>query len=271
MRPKPPSSDLARRIERRLSSQGTRERAAQEKRYLKSTLRHYGASVPAIRATVRAELAATPELSRAGLREAVVALWQRGVHELRMAAVELLDQRSELLCASDVRLVERLLREAKTWALVDGLAASVMGALVERLPTLTRTLDRWAKDDDFWLRRAALLSLLVPLREGRGDFDRFARYADTMLDEEEFFVRKAIGWVLRDTSRKRPRLVLAWLRPRVQRASGVTLREAIKYLPASDREQLLARRTAARRTSRVAQRAPNLARRTPRASTRAAE
>ena len=45
------------------------------------------------------------------------------------------------------------------------------------------------------------------LRRGTGDFERFARYADAMLDEREFFVRKAIGWVLRDTARKRPDLV----------------------------------------------------------------
>jgi 3-methyladenine DNA glycosylase AlkD len=51
-----------------------------------------------------------------------------------------------------------------------------------------------------------------------------------MLDEREFFIRKAIGWVLRDTSRRRPDLVYAWLLPRAGRASGVTLREALKYL-----------------------------------------
>jgi 3-methyladenine DNA glycosylase AlkD len=126
-------------------------------------------------------------------------------------------------------------RESRTWALVDGLSVSVMGALVERHPELAPVLDRWAVDDDFWLRRAALLALLVPLRQGRGDFDRFGRYADAMLDEREFFIRKAIGWVLRETARKRPDLVYDWLLPRAVRASGVTIREAIKPLSAVQR------------------------------------
>jgi 3-methyladenine DNA glycosylase AlkD len=51
-----------------------------------------------------------------------------------------------------------------------------------------------------------------------------------MLDEREFFIRKAIGWVLRDTARERPDLVYQWILPRAERASGVTLREAVKRL-----------------------------------------
>jgi 3-methyladenine DNA glycosylase AlkD len=94
-------------------------------------------------------------------------------------------------------------------------------------------------DEDFWLRRSALLALLLALRRGGGDFERFARYADPMLDEREFFIRKAIGWVLRDMSRKRPDLVYAWLEPRAARASGVTAREAVKHLPADQRDRIL--------------------------------
>ena len=51
-----------------------------------------------------------------------------------------------------------------------------------------------------------------------------------MLDEKEFFIRKAIGWVLRDTSRRRPDMVREWAEPRVDAMSGVTRREAFKYL-----------------------------------------
>jgi 3-methyladenine DNA glycosylase AlkD len=157
-----------------------------------------------------------------------------------MAAVELLDAQAALLQAGDAVLVEQMLRTSRTWALVDGLAEHVMGGLTERCPELTATLDRWACADDFWLRRSALLALLRPLRRGAGDFERFSRYADQMLGEQEFFIRKAIGWVLRETAKRRPELVAAWLAPRAHRASGVTMREAVKPLPADVRERLLA-------------------------------
>ena len=88
---------------------------------------------------------------------------------------------------------------------MDALAVDVAGSLAERYPSLNRTLDRWAVDGDFWLRRSAMLALLRPLRAGAGDWDRFAGYADRMLEEKEFFIRKAIGWVLREVSKSGPR------------------------------------------------------------------
>jgi 3-methyladenine DNA glycosylase AlkD len=157
-----------------------------------------------------------------------------------MAAVELISLRGDLLELRDARLVEKMMREAKTWALVDGLATTVAGGLVIRFPAMDKVLDRWAEDRDFWVRRAALLALLKPLREGAGDFKRFGRYADSMLDEKEFFIRKAIGWVLRETSKKQPPLVYEWLLPRAGRASGLTVREAVKYLPAHQARQIIA-------------------------------
>jgi 3-methyladenine DNA glycosylase AlkD len=124
---------------------------------------------------------------------------------------------------------------------VDALAADVAGSLARRFPELGDTLDRWAGDEDFWIRRSAMLALLVPLRRGDlAEFVRFARYADQMLEEWEFFIRKAIGWVLRETAKRDPALVAGWLATRTHRASGVTMREAVKYLAVSDRETLMA-------------------------------
>ena len=231
---------LAREIEAQLERAGDPGRAEHEKRYLKSSLQHLGTSVPVTRRVAGAAIAGRGDLDHAGLERTVEALWARPVHECRAAAVELLDLRADLLVPSDIGLIERLLRASRTWALVDGLAASVAGPLVERYPELATTLDRWAVDHDLWIRRSALLALLLPLRRGRGDFERFGRYADAMLSEREFFIRKAIGWVLRDTSRKRPDMVYAWLLPRASRASGVTVREAVKHLSPEQRDAILA-------------------------------
>ena len=83
----------------------------------------------------------------------------------------------------------------------------VVGGLAERHPELGVVLDRGTTDQDFWIRRAALLALLGPLGRGQGEFERFSGYADAMLEDKEFFVRKATGWVLRETAKKRPDLV----------------------------------------------------------------
>jgi 3-methyladenine DNA glycosylase AlkD len=233
-------------IEESLRGLGTPQRAASEKAYLKSGLEFTGTPVPAVRATVRAWCRSRRELTRGELIAVTEALWARPVHECRMAAVELLDANAGLLQPVDAALIERMLRTARTWALVDGLASNVMGRLTERHPELTADLDRWAGDENFWLRRSAMLALLVPLRRGEGDFGRFARYADQMLEEKEFFIRKAIGWILRDTAKRRPDMVAAWLEPRAHRASGVTMREAVKPLPPEVAARLLAARAGQR-------------------------
>jgi 3-methyladenine DNA glycosylase AlkD len=218
----------------------TPERAAGAKAYLKLDLAFTGASVPQARAAVLGWRRSQPGLSRSHLLAVATELWSRQVFECRLAAVIMLADRRQLLRAEDLTVVEQLLRESRTWALVDSLAADVAGSLVERFPELLATLDRWALDEDFWIRRSALLALLVPLRRGNlADFPRFAGYADLMLTEKEFFIRKAIGWVLRETAKRHPDVVTAWLRPRVHRASGVTVREAVKYLPAADKDALL--------------------------------
>lgn len=217
---------------------GTPERAIKEKAYLKSELEHLGATVPQTREAAKKLHRRFPDATHDEVTAAVDELWGLGIHEARAAAVELLWFYRKLLDPADLPLLERLLRESRTWALLDALAIGTVGMLVEEYPEGNRTLDRWATDDDFWIRRAAMLALLKPLRRGAGDFERFGRYADSMLEEKEFFIRKAIGWVLRETARKQPELVVEWLIPRAQRASGLTIREAVKPLTVVDADRI---------------------------------
>jgi 3-methyladenine DNA glycosylase AlkD len=241
--------DDAALIAAQLRAAGSAERAAGSQNYLKSRMPFSGTTVPAARAIITRWRRAQPQLTGERLTQVAAALWAGEFFECRLAAVILLADRRMLLTADDAPFIERLLRSSGTWALVDSLAVDVMGSLVERFPAdLHAVLDRWAADEDFWLRRSALLALLVPLRRGQpANFERFARYADTMLAEREFFIRKAIGWVLRETGKRQPDLVAGWLAPRIHRASGVTVREAVKWLPAAQREALLAAYRAGRK------------------------
>ena len=220
----------AEEIEARLRAVATRERAMHERRYLKSELDFLGATMPQIRAAVRRVAREQPRLDHDELVTLVLALWTKPIHERRMASVLLLGRFAVLLERGDLALVETLLRESRTWALVDALATDVAGTLVARDPDgVTPVLDRWATDPDYWVRRASLLAELRPIRDG-APLDRFLARAEPMLEEREFFIRKAIGWVLREAGKGRPDEVAAWLGPRTHRASGVTMREAVKYL-----------------------------------------
>ena len=197
---------LARRIESELRKAGSPERAAGEKQYLKSDLAFLGVTLADIRRVARA---AAHDLAPADAVGLVEELWSKPVFERRMAAALILELRAGELGVDDLRLIERLIRESRTWALVDVLAGDVVGEMASNL-RIRRTLDRWARDDDFWVRRSSLLAEIKPLRGG-ARFEPFARRADRMLEEKEFFIRKAIGWVLRETSKKRPDEVFEWI------------------------------------------------------------
>ncbi|MEM7482851.1 MAG: DNA alkylation repair protein [Acidobacteriota bacterium] len=225
----------------RLAPLGTTERATHEKKYLKSDLDFLGVPVPLIRKEVRRWSKEQPTLTRAQLLATVRGLWRTRVHELRSFGAFLLTSRLDLLEVADFALLENLLRRAKTWAHVDALAVHGAGPLVEQHPAAgSEVLDRWIADDDFWIRRSAILALLLPLRRGGGDWPRFVRYGDRLLDEKEFFLRKAIGWVARETSKERPEIVVDWVRRHLDRMSGVTFREAVRRLPDGVREELTA-------------------------------
>ncbi|GAA1993377.1 DNA alkylation repair protein [Catenulispora subtropica] len=226
-----------------LDGLGTAARATHDQQYHKSEFAHMGVPVPELRKLVKGlykELGGR----RAGHDDVTglaAALWDSDVYERRLAAVFVLAQGVRLLDGADLQDVTLMLRDAPMWSLVDPLAGDVAGKVVLRDREGTgRTLDLWADDGDFWLRRAALLALIPGIREGKPDLVRFTRYADPMVEEREFFIRKAIGWVLREIAYKDPTWVAAWVTARLDRLSGVTFREAVRRLP----EDMAARLTA---------------------------
>jgi 3-methyladenine DNA glycosylase AlkD len=230
------AAKVARGIDAGLRQAGEFDRAAAEKRYLKSDLEFLGCTLGEMRRLAK-EIAKDDQLEHDDLLALVQELWSKPVFERRMTAVVLLELHGSELVATDLPMIETLIRESKTWALVDGLAGDVVSKIALR-HRIKQRLDRWSVDDDFWIRRSSLLAELRPLKAG-APFQPFADRADAMLDETEFFIRKAIGWVLREMSKKRPQEVYEWIAPRTHRASGVTMREVVKYLDAREAARLM--------------------------------
>ena len=133
-----------------------------------------------------------------------------------------------------MKTLEWMLRRAKTWAHVDTIAPHLLAELVERDAKLLKVLDRFVRDDDFWIQRSSLLALLPSLsREDPTGRARALRRPAAR--GAEFFLRKAIGWVLREISKRDPRRVARYVEARLDRMSGVTLREALRRLPERSR------------------------------------
>lgn len=247
-----------------LGAAGDPDRAAGQRAYLKSDRVHLGCTVPTVRRIVTGQLRAVAPGGKLTREEAFALaeeLWPAAatgprpasgpdaparsqVFEHCLAAVEVLVMQRNRLTPSDLPGLEPYVHDARTWALVDPLATQVAGEVVAAAPgpAADALLERWCHDADFWLRRSGLLAELRPLASGQ-PFDRFARHADQMLDEREFFIRKAIGWVLRETGKRRPADVIGYVLPRASRLSGVTWREVIRRLPPDAVAQLEAARS----------------------------
>jgi len=222
----------------RLRRAGSAARATGEKAYLKSDLRFWGTGQEPIRAAVRDYGRTHPDLTRTELRAVAEALYATRVHELRASAIGVLERNRETLIDRDMTWLIGLVRQSRSWAYVDWLAPKVIGDVIARDPRSRKRLSVWARDDDFWVRRAALLAEHDALRSGGGDFALWSRIAASMLDEREFFIRKAIGWVLREVSKQRPDLTFEFLRKHRERVSRLSLLEGAKYLPAAKRRAL---------------------------------
>jgi 3-methyladenine DNA glycosylase AlkD len=114
----------------------------------------------------------------------------------------------------------------------------IVGELLVRDERLAATLDKWITDENFWIRRTAVLALLPAIRTGSGDLDRLSAYDDLLLTEKEFFIRKALGWALHEVVKTDPP---GWSlgHPRIPLISSVTIREATRDLLEADGTRLM--------------------------------
>ena len=225
-------------LDRRLRAAGDPVRARTDKWYLKSDLVFYGVAMPKLREVARAYAREHPDLDRRALRRIAVGAFATRKHDLRSVAIALLDRRRAVLEERDLPWLIDIADRCNTWAHIDWLAIGVIGDVIGRYPASRRWLPKWGRQKNFWVRRTALLAQHDQLKRGEGDWALFTRLADAMLDEREFFIRKAIGWVLRETSKRRPKLVFDYLLARRDRVSGLTLREGAKYLSDAQRRRL---------------------------------
>lgn len=247
------------RLRQTLPHLGDPGRAEQARRYLKSNLEFWGVALPELRVELKQALSALPHAPRRaspaerGARaEAVLtlaeALWTYPVHELRVMAMLLLEHEGPALTGAGVPPADKvllrldpLIRDSRTWAYVDSLAVHTVGvivdaerAVVNEVPADNRpgvlVLDRWIDDPDFWVRRTALLALLQGVRKKRPDLRRLFRYAERLLPEREFFLRKAVGWTIREVGDRDPDAAAAFVAEHALVMSGLSFREATRKL-----------------------------------------
>jgi 3-methyladenine DNA glycosylase AlkD len=200
------------------------------KAYLLNQFEFLGLAAPVRRQAVK-EIGKVKWQSSVDLLALAELLWQKPQREYRYTAVDLLRQHSDQLSVSNLPELQALLLRDAWWETVDGLSAviaDVMHAALHQQPNAAVAMDVWLTHPSHWVRRSAMLHQLGWRLET--DTTRLFGHAQTLADEKEFFIRKAIGWALRDYARWNPQAVTEFLVQHRAVLSGLTVREAAKYL-----------------------------------------
>jgi 3-methyladenine DNA glycosylase AlkD len=215
-----------------LASLADPARAPGMQAYMKSDLPYYGVSAPLQNRLFRSLFASHPLASFEQWYGTILTLWREARHrEERYAAVALSgDRRYRAYQTMDaLPLYEELIVTGAWWDLVDGLASHQVGGLLRSYPELMRgTMLGWSRDPDMWKRRSAILCQL-----GSKSFTDEKLLFDCIqanLADQQFFIRKGIGWALREYAKTDPDAVRRFLAEHWSELSPLSRREAEKHL-----------------------------------------
>ncbi len=200
--------------------------------YLKtSSLDFVGVELPNIHRIVKQNIKG---LEIDELPDVMEGLWKIRTFETRLAAIDVLKvfaKKGSVETALD--FADRWIDDADTWAVVDPLCSPCIGSLLLREAKVEVTLRSWRTSDNFWRRRASVLPFLHLALKSQYK----PEYADKILEavsphisDEEFFVGKAAGWVLRELSKRDPELVRAYLDKNREKMTKLVIREGSKKL-----------------------------------------
>ncbi|MGK5041000.1 DNA alkylation repair protein [Janthinobacterium sp. GB1R12] len=207
-------------------------RAGPMQAYMRGQFVFLGVAAPQRRLAARGLLAGLKGVGAEVLLEHAQLLWQQPEREYQHVALDMLALHRRQLGVEHLPGLLGLARQRAWWDSVDGMAGivgEVLQAERQRGGHAHAHMDGALRHGDFWLRRIAMLHQLG----WRGDTDAAWLFdaALALAHEDEFFIRKAIGWALRDYARHAPTEVLAFATEHRQRLSPLSYREALKHQP----------------------------------------
>lgn len=204
------------------------EQAGPMAAYMRDQFSFLGIKTPERRAAVKPIMMRGKTWTATELLDVAEALMAQPEREFSFVATELLRKWRATLRSEDLTRIRGLIQTKSWWDTVDGLAVHTLGSVVLADRSLQGEMDRWIHDDDIWVARSAILHQLM--WKDQIDAERLFRYCDIRADDTEFFIRKAIGWALRQHARTDPNAVRDYVDRNVDRLSGLSKREALKHI-----------------------------------------
>jgi 3-methyladenine DNA glycosylase AlkD len=212
-----------------LGEQADPEKAARMQAYMKTDMPFYGVQKPGRKPILKELVAQYPPETREEYEELVLALWELPHREERYVSLGVATAHEEFIVPDSLPLYKKLIVEGAWWDLVDEVATHMIRPLVIGYPTeVWPVVDTWIGDEDMWLRRSAIICQ-VGTKES-ADAERLFRFCLARAHESEFFIRKAVGWALREHAKTDPSAVAEFVRAHRSELSDLSFREATKHI-----------------------------------------
>lgn len=215
-----------------LEAAGDPQKAAGAAAYHKITRRYLGVAVPVITEMALGWRAELDVAGRVGLSNA---LWNTDIHEARIAAAKLLTQARIADDAEVWSTIAAWVPQFDAWAIADHVCDAGERRLIAD-PSRVDEVESWITDENFWVRRAALIITLpwtkqnFPKPADIAIRDRVLGWCAAYADDREWFIQKAIAWWLRDLSKHDAARTRAFLESHGHRLAPFARKEAAKYL-----------------------------------------
>ena len=226
------SSNLLLRVRRELKRVADPRKAPMMQAYMKSAMPYHGVNAPLLRRACKALFAEVDFSTEAMWRSKVLELWRGATHrEERYTAIELTGHKraTPYQTPTAMSLYEEIIVTGAWWDYVDAVASQRVGPVLRNHPVAMRKMMlAWSKSENLWKRRTSIICQLGFKKDT--DLDLLYACIEPSLDSNEFFLRKAIGWALRQYAWTDPTEVRRYVRRNEARLSGLSKREALKNL-----------------------------------------
>jgi 3-methyladenine DNA glycosylase AlkD len=153
--------------------------------------------------------------------------WEQPEREFQYLALEYLAKLKPALTARDIPHIREIAVQKSWWDTIDVLD-KIAGDIALRYPEVNAIMLRWSCDENIWLRRIAIDHQM--LRKGKTDAALLEQILVNNLGQREFFINKAIGWILRDYSKTNPAWVRGFIKRHKNEMAPLSIREASKYI-----------------------------------------
>jgi len=224
------TTDLIREVRRALADNANSEKAEGMRAYMKSEMPYRGVQKPARLKLLRQIFRSHPISVQSNWHATVLELWRDAEYrEERYAALDLAGARQyvEFRTYNTLPMFEEMVVTGAWWDYVDAVATHRIRELLERYSKgMSRRMRSWSRDPNMWKRRSSIICQIN--RKTETDLDLLFDCIEPNLSHGDFFVRKAIGWALRDLAWTDLDTVEDYVREHHDQLSPLSRREALK-------------------------------------------